>query len=84
MLSFLPSTLWDHPKNDQRKEGSGRSVIYDDVEAADGIAIRSVIRETDNGPVEETWEEPIWLNRPESMPSVITIHVHRSMIEMAF
>ena len=38
-------------------------MMEDDDEVADGIVVRSVIHQTDTGPVEEKWEEHVWVNQ---------------------
>lgn len=37
----------------------------DDVETADAIIVESVIRQTDDGPVEDITKIPYWIARPE-------------------
>ena len=36
--------------------------MMEDDEAADGIVVGLVIHQTDTGPVEEKWEEHLWVN----------------------
>lgn len=40
-----------------------------DPETADGIIIKSQTIETDDGPIEKTWEVPVWVNRPDKSSS---------------
>jgi len=44
----------------------------DDSDAADGIAIRSVMVETESGPVEEISAVPVWVDQPEPMEPTST------------
>ena len=48
----------------RRKTKGVRRLAEDDDEAADEIAVRSIIQETEHGPVEEQLEVPVWLDRP--------------------
>ena len=40
--------------------------MEDDFEAADGVMVRSIIQQTESGPVEKIWEEPVWSYRRET------------------
>jgi hypothetical protein len=51
------------PKKRRRTKG-GRPLQEDDADAADGIAIRSVIYESESGPVETRSAVPVWINQP--------------------
>lgn len=53
----------------RRRTKRARRLMEDDDEAAEGIAVHSVIEETDAGPVEKIFEEPIWTSRqPNTNP----------------
>ncbi|KAF8799516.1 hypothetical protein BYT27DRAFT_7263821 [Phlegmacium glaucopus] len=59
-MNMDTSTFAKRPTKRRRTKGR---LIEDDDEAADGIAVYSVVHQTPNGPVEETMEEPVWIDR---------------------
>ena len=54
----------------RRRTKRDRLLTQDDAQAADGIAVKTVIRSTENGLVEESIEVPVWINRPVQ-PSIV-------------
>ena len=51
----------------KRRRTKGRhELMEDDLEAADGVMVRSIIQQTESGPVEKIWEEPVWFYRRET------------------
>ncbi|KAF8816595.1 hypothetical protein BYT27DRAFT_7248033 [Phlegmacium glaucopus] len=48
----------------KRRRKGVRRLAEDDDEAADGIAVKTILRHTADGPVEERCEMPVWTNRP--------------------
>src|SRR5882757_2021008 len=56
----------------RRRTKRGRPLHEDDSDAADGIAIRSVMVETESGPVEEISAVPVWVDQPEPMEPTST------------
>jgi hypothetical protein len=51
------------PRKRRRTKG-GRPLQEDDADAADGIAITSVIYESESGPVETRSAVPVWIDQP--------------------
>jgi hypothetical protein len=49
-----------------------------DDELADGIFIKTTMKNTDNGQVEETTEVPIWINEPAKDPPMDDPSQHQS------
>lgn len=57
------TTSSKRPSKRRRTKGVRRLVEGDDA-LADGIAVKTTIRQTPNGPVEDRLEVPIWKNKP--------------------
>ena len=53
----------NRPKK-RRKTKGYLAIREDDVQTADAIVVQSVVRETDDGPVEEETRMPVWRNCP--------------------
>lgn len=60
-----PDVYFTRPKKRRRRTKGGRPLREDDPDAADGVAMSSVIHNTETGPVEEIVAIPIWLDQPE-------------------
>lgn len=65
------SSLSKRPTKRRRTKGVRRLVEGDD-DLANGVAVKTTIRETVAGPVEERFEIPIWKNKPAPAPTLNT------------
>jgi len=60
----MNTQMISNPPKKKRRTTRPCAICEDDVETADGIIIRRVIRETEDGTQEEVTQIPVWTNRP--------------------
>jgi hypothetical protein len=59
-----PSSMTSVRPTKIRRTKAVRHVTEGDDELADGIIVKTTMKNTDNGQVEEMIEVPIWINEP--------------------